>query len=69
MTYTQGKVGESLHRDLANMFLAESGVYRDIILTYRRNMKMENADRQVTKQPFSIKNKRMLTALPYHLVL
>ena len=65
--YTSGERGDKLHRDLANLYLAESGVKRDITLTYRRNMLVKNADRQVTLQPMTVKNKRMLTALPWHL--
>jgi hypothetical protein len=33
----------------------------------RRKLTVEKADRQVTKQPLIVKNKRKLTAVPYHI--
>ncbi len=66
--YTVGETGGALHRDLAELFLAEEGTRRDVTLTYRRNMVVKDADRQVTWQPMTLRNRRMLTALPWHLI-
>jgi hypothetical protein len=51
-----------IHRVLAEYFIANDGIKRDITL-HRRKLTVEKADRQVTKQPLIVKNKRKLTAV------
>ena len=64
--YAQPGQAKILHKTLASMFLAEDGVKRDVDLN-KRKMMIKDADRQVTKQPLTAKNKRKLACLPYHL--
>ncbi|XP_063447169.1 NACHT domain- and WD repeat-containing protein 1-like [Mytilus trossulus] len=64
--YAFGGAGKKLHKVLAEYFIANDGIQRDITL-HRRNMTVKNADRQVTKQPLVVKNKRKLMAAPYHI--
>lgn len=64
--YATGNAGKKLHKVLAEYFMANDGIKRDITLQ-RRRLTIENADRQVTKQPLVMKNQRKLTAAPYHL--
>ncbi|XP_061195715.1 NACHT domain- and WD repeat-containing protein 1-like [Saccostrea echinata] len=65
--YSSGAQGEVLQRNLAEIFMCETSVKRDITLT-RRKLTISNADRQVTGQPVSEHNKRMLFCLPYHII-
>ena len=58
---------KSLHSDLADLYLVGDGFKRSITLKYRKDLKIDNADRQITPQIFSHKNKRLLTSLPLHL--
>ena len=64
--YAKGSLGEKLHRNLVDMFMHENGLKRDITLS-RRKLTVSNADRQITSQPVTWKNKRMLSCLPYHI--
>ena len=64
--YATGSLGEKLHRNLVEIFMHENGVKRDITLS-RRKLTVSNADRQITPQPVTWKNKRMLSSLPYHI--
>ncbi|WAQ96293.1 NWD1-like protein [Mya arenaria] len=64
--YTTNDKDAELHRNLADIFLQENGLQRSIRLTNRNNLVMENADRQVTPQPFTSENRRKLACLPYH---
>ncbi|XP_061198397.1 NACHT domain- and WD repeat-containing protein 1-like [Saccostrea echinata] len=65
--YATGSLGEKLHRNLVEIFMYEDGVKRDITLS-RRKLTVTNADRQITPQPVTCKNKRMLRCLPYHII-
>ncbi|XP_052687210.1 NACHT domain- and WD repeat-containing protein 1-like isoform X2 [Crassostrea angulata] len=65
--YATGSLGEKLHRNLVEIFMSENGVKRDITLS-RRKLTVSNADRQITPQPVTCKNKRMLSCLPYHII-
>ncbi|XP_052688159.1 NACHT domain- and WD repeat-containing protein 1-like isoform X1 [Crassostrea angulata] len=65
--YATGSLGEKLHRNLVEIFMSENGVKRDITLS-RRKLTVTNADRQITPQPVTCKNKRMLSCLPYHII-
>ncbi|XP_056017514.1 uncharacterized protein LOC125672012 [Ostrea edulis] len=65
--YTSGAQGELLHKNLVEIFMCETGVKRDIVLS-RRKLTIPNADRQVTLQPISERNGRMLFCLPYHMI-
>ena len=67
LRYASGDDGKVLHRRLAEMYLSENGVKKDITLSHRKNLTIAKADRQVTPQPMVEKNRRMLQALPYHL--
>ncbi|XP_062618888.1 NACHT domain- and WD repeat-containing protein 1-like [Saccostrea cucullata] len=64
--YALGALGEKLHGNLVEIFVNEDGVKKDITLS-RRKLTVPNADRQITPQPLSSKNKRMLQCLPYHI--
>ncbi|XP_061195706.1 uncharacterized protein LOC133203923 [Saccostrea echinata] len=64
--YASGSLGEKLNRNLVEIFMNEDGVKRDITLS-RRKLTVPNADRQITPQPLTCKNKRMLQCLPYHI--
>jgi WD40 repeat protein len=64
--YAVGISGKKIHKVLAEYFIANDGIKRDITL-HRRKLTVEKADRQVTKQPLIVKNKRKLTAVPYHI--
>lgn len=57
---------EDRHRVLANIFLQESGIYRTIVLEQRGGKVIEDANRCVTPQPLTARNKRKLNSLPYH---
>ncbi|KAJ8318731.1 hypothetical protein KUTeg_003822 [Tegillarca granosa] len=65
--YATGPQAEKLHAIMAETFMAEDGVLRDIKLT-RRKITIPNADRQVTPKPMDPKNKRKLGCLPYHII-
>ncbi|XP_062618909.1 uncharacterized protein LOC134280509 [Saccostrea cucullata] len=65
--YSTGTQGEVLHKNLTEIFMCETSLKRDITLT-RRKLTISNADRQVTEQPVSDQNKRMLFCLPYHII-
>ncbi|XP_052783963.1 uncharacterized protein LOC128219861 isoform X2 [Mya arenaria] len=62
---TNGKEAE-LHKNLADLFLQENGLHRSIRLMNRNSLFVEDADRQVTPQPFTSENRRKLACLPYH---
>ncbi|XP_063446187.1 uncharacterized protein LOC134725872 isoform X2 [Mytilus trossulus] len=64
--YATGSAGKILHKVLAEYFIANDGIQRDITL-HRRKLTVEKADRQVTKQLLVVKNKRKLIAAPYHI--
>ncbi|XP_052083625.1 NACHT domain- and WD repeat-containing protein 1-like [Mytilus californianus] len=64
--YATGSAGKKLHKVLAQYFIANDGIQRDITL-HRRKRTVEKADRQVTKQPLVVKNQRKLLAVPYHI--
>ena len=57
-----------LHQALANYYMAEHGVQKDITLT-KRKLTIPDADRQVTANPLTARNVRVLVTLPYHLRL
>ncbi|KAH9502559.1 hypothetical protein Btru_068995 [Bulinus truncatus] len=65
--YTQGIMGQILHNVLFELFAAENGVKRDILLPGRNNLHVVNADRNTTPQVTSLKNVRKLQCLTYHL--
>lgn len=65
--YTGGGKDVELHKNLMNIYLQDEGIKRTITLYQRKNLTIENADRQVTPQPFTVQNKRKLSCLPYHL--
>lgn len=65
--YVHGEKGENLHRVLFEMYASENGIKRDIILTQRKNLKIENADRYTNPQPTTPKNLRKLECMSYHL--
>ncbi|XP_048764016.2 NACHT domain- and WD repeat-containing protein 1-like [Ostrea edulis] len=65
--YGTGTLGEKLHHNMAEIYMHENGIKKDITLS-RRKLKIQNADRQITPQPVTWKNKRMLRCLPYHII-
>ena len=65
--YTSGGKDVELHKNLMHIYLQDEGIKRTITLSHRKNLTIENADRQVTPQPFSVQNRRKLSCLPYHL--
>ena len=65
--YTSDGKDLELHKNLTEIYLQDAGIKRTITLTNRKNLTIENADRQVTPQPFTEKNRRKLSCLPYHL--
>ncbi|KAJ8318732.1 hypothetical protein KUTeg_003823 [Tegillarca granosa] len=65
--YATGQQAEKLHTVLAETFIADNGVKRDITLS-RRKITIQNADRQVTPKPLIPENVRKLRCLPYHLI-
>ncbi|CAC5407383.1 unnamed protein product [Mytilus coruscus] len=64
--YATGSAGNKLHKVLAQYFMANDGIKRDIKL-HRRGLTVEKADRQVTKQPLVVNNQRKLIAVPHHI--
>lgn len=66
--YTEGNEGRILHRRLAELYLSEKAVKKDITLSKRKGLTIKKADREITVQPMNPSNKRMLEALPYHLL-
>ncbi|XP_041365002.1 uncharacterized protein LOC121380241 [Gigantopelta aegis] len=65
--YAHGKSKLSLHKTMFEIYLAESGVKKDISLSKRKKV-IPDADRQVTSQPLSTENLRKLKCLTYHLI-
>jgi hypothetical protein len=65
--YASGRSGQELHAVLFEMFLADDGVKRSIKLTNRKNLFVENAERQTTPQPMTAVNLRKLESLTYHM--
>ena len=65
--YTSDGKDIELHKNLTDIYLQDEGIKRTITLTNRKNLTIENADRQVTPQPFTEHNRRKLSCLPYHL--
>ncbi|KAL5018770.1 hypothetical protein ScPMuIL_004492 [Solemya velum] len=65
--YTMVRGGIYLHKVMSEIFLKEDGVKRDIYLS-KRKMTVTDADRQVTQQLLTVRNKRKLDSLPYHLI-
>ncbi|KAJ8318735.1 hypothetical protein KUTeg_003826 [Tegillarca granosa] len=65
--YATGQQAEKLHVVLAETFMADRGVKRDITLA-RRKIAIQNADRQVTPKPLIPENTKKLRCLPYHLI-
>ena len=65
--YARPEQSRCLHRQLARLFLAGDGFREDVTLS-KRNLTVPLADRQVTPQPMTQRNKRLLQALPHHLV-
>ena len=66
--YTSGRHGAELHAVLFEMFCAEDGVKKSITLINRKNLFVEDADRQTTPQPMSPSNVRKLESMTYHLL-
>ncbi|VDH96754.1 Hypothetical predicted protein, partial [Mytilus galloprovincialis] len=64
--YATGSAGNKLHKVLAQYFIANDGIKRDITL-HRRGKTVKKADRQVIKQPLVVKNQRKLIAVPHHI--
>ncbi|XP_045212692.2 uncharacterized protein LOC123563752 [Mercenaria mercenaria] len=64
--YTNNGKEAELHKNLVNIYLPENGFKHTITLVHRKNLKIEEADRQITPQPFTSKNRRKLACLPYH---
>ncbi|XP_063408936.1 uncharacterized protein LOC134692415 [Mytilus trossulus] len=64
--YATGNAGNTLHKVLAQYFIANNGIKRDIKL-HRRRLTIAKADRQVIKQPLVVNNKRKLIAVPHHI--
>ncbi|CAH1796820.1 unnamed protein product [Owenia fusiformis] len=65
--YTQGESLQVLHKDMSKIYMNDNGLQQTITLT-KRNLTIENADRQITNQPTKVGNKRKLRALVYHLL-
>ena len=65
--FAGGETRRALHADLAEIFLVEDKIQRDITLTYRK-YSQRGVDRQVMPQPLTSSNIRKLTSLPYHLL-
>uniref|UniRef100_A0A2C9K456 DUF4062 domain-containing protein n=1 Tax=Biomphalaria glabrata TaxID=6526 RepID=A0A2C9K456_BIOGL len=65
--YANSITGQKLHQVLFELFAAEDGVKRDIVLMDRNNLYIPNADRNSTPQVTSIGNNRKLECLSYHL--
>ena len=65
--YTSNGKDVELHKNLMEIYLQDDGIKKTITLSQRKNLIIENADRQVTPQPFSVQNRRKLSCLPYHL--
>lgn len=65
--YASGKSGELLHKNMAEIFMSEEGIKRTVTLSWR-NVTVEDADRQVTKQLVNTNNRRLMACLPYHLI-
>ncbi|XP_064620122.1 NACHT domain- and WD repeat-containing protein 1-like [Lineus longissimus] len=65
--YASGDQAKRLHADLAKIYLAEDGIKETINLT-KRKLVVEDADRQVARQPLSPANVRMIHSLTYHLI-
>ncbi|KAL4239740.1 NACHT domain- and WD repeat-containing protein 1 [Mactra antiquata] len=66
--YTSEGKNAVLHNNLATIYMQENGVQSTITLHNRKNLVVENANRQVTPQPFSVNNKRKLACLPFHAI-
>ncbi|XP_046576157.1 NACHT and WD repeat domain-containing protein 2-like [Haliotis rubra] len=64
--YVQDKFLDKLHSTLLQIYLAETGVKKDIYLS-RRKKDFKDADRQVTPQPTSVSNLRKLKCVTHHL--
>ena len=64
--YTTDGKDMQLHKNLTDMYLQETGIKRTIVLKYRNDLEVQDADRQITPQPFEAKNQRKLACLPYH---
>ena len=65
--YTSDGKDVELHKNLMHIYLQDDGIKKTITLSQRKNLTIENADRQVTPQPFNVQNRRKLSCLPYHL--
>ena len=57
---------KNLHEALAEVFLQETGIRKTITLHQRKGKVIENANRNVKLQPFTVSNHRKLNAVPYH---
>ncbi|KAL3876006.1 hypothetical protein ACJMK2_033895 [Sinanodonta woodiana] len=66
--YAADEKAPYLNKILVDVFLHENGLQRDITLSQRKNLKIPNADRQITPQPCTVTNKRKLSCLAYHVV-
>ncbi|KAK3612217.1 hypothetical protein CHS0354_039489 [Potamilus streckersoni] len=66
--YASDEKAPYLNKILVDVFLHEDGLQRDITLSQRKNLKIPNADRQITPQPCTVTNKRKLSCLAYHVV-
>ncbi|RUS89012.1 hypothetical protein EGW08_003259, partial [Elysia chlorotica] len=64
--YASEDRAEKLHATLFEMFAAEHGIRRSITLTHRRNLHIQDADRNTTPQPMESENARKLECLTYH---
>ena len=57
-----------IHASLAKIYMTETTIRKTIKLNKRKGKVIENADRQVTPQPLTVKNLRKLSCLPFHLL-
>ncbi|XP_048248137.1 NACHT domain- and WD repeat-containing protein 1-like isoform X1 [Haliotis rufescens] len=64
--YVPDKFLEKLHLTLLQIYLAETGVKKNIYLSQRKK-DFKDADRQVTPQPTSVTNLRKLKCVTHHL--
>ena len=65
--YADEKNKPSLHKTMYEIYVAESGVKKDIFLSKRKKL-IPLADRQVTPQPMYPDNLRKLKCLTHHLI-
>ena len=56
-----------LHKNLAELFLQETGIKRTITLHHFQGKVIQDADRRVKPQPLEATNLRKLQAVPFHL--